>query len=107
LIEEALLTDLEGTMITEESRTITIFSAFFVFITPLLACVLSLIPFLFTLIGVTNLEQSFIFIVGIDLSLIFLFGLAFGGEKRLLKGVRMTVFGVMIFLLGYLFNNLI
>jgi hypothetical protein len=31
--------------------------------------------------------------------------LFFGGEKRLLKGIRMTVLGGMIFLLGFLMET--
>ena len=88
-------------------KTITIFSALLVLFTPLLACMISLIPFYFVFIGVIDIEKSIIFTIGVDLSLIFLSGLAFGGEKRFIKGVRMTVLGTLIFIVGYLLNNLI
>jgi predicted membrane protein (TIGR00267 family) len=107
LIEEALLTDLEGTMITKESRTITIFSALLVLFTPLFACIVSLIPFVFVLFGLVNVENSILYIIVIDLSLIFLSGLAFGGEKRIFKGVRMTILGLLVFLVGLLLNRII
>jgi predicted membrane protein (TIGR00267 family) len=105
-IEKALLTDLEGTMITEESRKVTIFSALLVFLTPLFACMVTLIPFVFVLIGLVSAEKSFFYIILIDLSFIFLSGLVFGGKKRLLKGIRMTILGTLIFLIGFLLNNM-
>jgi predicted membrane protein (TIGR00267 family) len=89
-IEEAMLTDLEGTMITEESRTLTILSALLVFLTPLFACMVTLIPFMFAFFGLISIERSGLYSIVVDLILIFLSGLVFGGEKRLLKGIRMT-----------------
>jgi predicted membrane protein (TIGR00267 family) len=106
-IEEALLTDLEGTMITEESRAVTIFSALLVFLTPLFACMITLIPFAFVLYGIISIERSILYTVLIDLSLIFLSGLAFGGEKRIFKGIRMTILGTSIFIIGFLLNRIV
>jgi predicted membrane protein (TIGR00267 family) len=106
-IEEALPTDLKGTMITEESRIVTIFSALLVFLTPLFACMVTLIPFAFVLFGFVSVERSFFYIILINLSFIFLSGLVFGGEKRLFKGIRMTVLGALVFILGFLLNNVL
>jgi predicted membrane protein (TIGR00267 family) len=106
-IEEALLTDLEGTMITEESRAVTIFSALLVFLTPLFACMVTLIPFVFVLFGILSLERSILYAILIDLSLIFLSGLAFGGEKRVLKGLRMAILGTLIFIIGFILNQIV
>lgn len=106
-IEEALITDLEDTLITEESKTNTIFSALLVFLTPLVACTFSLIPFVFVFLGILSMDNSVILAIVIDLSLIFLSGLAFGGKNRLLKGVRMTIMGVLIFLAAFLLNTLV
>jgi hypothetical protein len=106
-IEEAMLEDLEDTMITVESRTITVFSSLLIFLIPLFVCMVTLIPFAFVLFGLVSVERSFIYIVIIDLSLIFLTGLAFGGEKRLFKGIRMTILGALIFLVGFLLNRMV
>jgi predicted membrane protein (TIGR00267 family) len=104
-IEEAMLTDLEGTVITEESRMLTVLSALLVFLTPLFACLVTLIPFLFVLFGLIGIERSVFYSIVIDLILIFLSGLVFGGEKRLLKGIRLTALGGLIFLIGFLLNR--
>jgi len=64
-----------------------------------------LAPFLFVYLGFISVNASLRFAVLIDLGLIFSTGLFFGGEKRLLKGIRMTVLGGMIFLLGFLMET--
>lgn len=106
-IEEALITDLEGTMITEKSRTVTILSALLVFLTPLFACMVTLVPFSFVMFGIISVERSILYTILIDLSLIFLSGLAFGGEKRVFKGIRMTILGTSIFIIGFLINRIV
>jgi predicted membrane protein (TIGR00267 family) len=106
-IEEALLTDLEDTLIIKNSRTVTVLSALLVFFTPLIACFFNLIPLFFVFFGFIKIERGTFLTIGVDLSLIFLSGLAFGGENRLLKGVRMTLMGVLIFLAAFFLNNII
>jgi VIT1/CCC1 family predicted Fe2+/Mn2+ transporter len=105
-IEEAMLTDLEETVITEESNMLTILSAFLVFLTPLFACIFSLIPFVFVLLGFLSLENSVFVAIVIDLLIIFFSGLMFGGEKRLYRGIRMTILGGLILMVGFLLNRI-
>lgn len=106
-IEEALLSDLENTVIEEKSRHTTLFSAILVFFTPLIVCLFTLIPFAMVYLGVISVQKSLLYAVGTDLALIFLSGLIFGGEKRLRKGIRMTVLGGLIFLVGFLLNRMV
>lgn len=105
-IEEALLTDLEGTVISQRSDNFIIFSSLIVFLTPLLACVINLFPIALNQLGIISNGSILNFIIFLDLVLIFFSGLFFGGEKRLLKGVRMTVLGSMVFIFGYLLKLL-
>jgi hypothetical protein len=65
----------------------------------------TLIPFMFAFFGLISIERSGLYSIVVDLILIFLSGLVFGGEKRLLKGIRMTALGGLIFLLGFLLNR--
>jgi predicted membrane protein (TIGR00267 family) len=103
-IEEALLTNLENTLITEDSRMVTILSLMLVFLTPLFACLITLIPFSLVYLNLLSVDKSIFLAVIVDLSLIFLSGIVFGGDKRLLKGIRMTVLGGLIFLFGFILN---
>ena len=100
-IEEALLTGLEDTIISQRSNKFIIFSSLIVFLTPLLACVINLVPVSLEQLGIISNGSILNYIIFLDLFLIFLSGLFFGGEKRLLKGVRMTVLGSMVFIFGY------
>ena len=105
-IEEALLTDLEDTLITEESKLLTVLSAILVFFTPILTCITTLIPFFLVNLGLIGPNRSIFYAVIIDLCLLFITGLVFGGERRLLKGIRMTVLGGLVFILGLLLNRM-
>ncbi|MCB2172393.1 hypothetical protein KQH65_06635 [archaeon] len=104
-IEEAMITKLGETVQTQESKIVTILSSALVFFTPIIACIVTLAPFLFVFLGFISVNTSLRLAVLIDLGLIFSTGLVFGGEKRLLKGIRMTVLGGMIFLLGFLMET--
>ncbi len=93
-------------MIAERSREATIVSAVLVFLTPLVACTATLLPFLLVYLGVLSVQRSIYAAILVDLALIFLSGLVFGGERRLWKGVRMTVLGVLVFLVGFTLNRM-
>ncbi len=105
-IEEALLTDLENTLIKEHSKAVTSLAAILVFITPILACAVTLTPFILVNYGLIGPGRSISIAVIIDLLLIFTAGLVFGGEKRFIKGIRMTVLGGLVFIIGFLLNRM-
>jgi predicted membrane protein (TIGR00267 family) len=106
-IEKALITDLDGTIITQKSRLVTIFSSFLVFLTPLVSCVINLIPAFLVFFRVLNFDRISLYIIFLNLSLIFLTGLFVGEENRILKGIRMTILGSMVFLFGFLLNKVL
>jgi predicted membrane protein (TIGR00267 family) len=103
-IEEALLEDLDDTVISEKSRRVTLLSSTLVFITPLLAGVATLIPFILVYVGIISVQMGVRIAIGVDLSLIFISGYVFAVDNRLMKGLRMMVLGIGIFLIGYLLN---
>ena len=105
-IEEALLNDLDGTIIIEESKMVTFFASFLVFLTPLIACIINLLPVFLVYFGLLNSDKISIYIIIVDLTLIFLSGLFFGEEKRLIKAIRMTILGSMVFLFGFLLSQI-
>ena len=105
-IEEALLEDLEETAIAEDSRRVTFLSSVLVFLTPLLAGMATLVPFLLVYLGTLSIQSGVRIAVLLDLSLIFFTGYTFAIENRMLKGLRMMVLGIGVFLVGYLLNNL-
>ena len=77
-IEEALLTDLENTLITEESKLLTVLSAILVFFTPILTCITTLIPFFLVNLGLIGPNRSIFYAVVLDLLLLVITG-RFGG----------------------------
>jgi predicted membrane protein (TIGR00267 family) len=105
-IEEALLEDLEDTVIAEESKQVTLLSSVLVFLTPLLAGMATLVPFLLVYLGSLGIGRGVSIAILIDLLLIFVTGYVFSVENRLFKGLRMMVLGLLVFAVGYLLNNL-
>lgn len=106
-IEETLLEDLEYTVIADKFRRVTLLSSVFVFITPLLAGVTTLIPFILVYVGMYSIEMGVRIAIIVDLSLVFISGYVFAVENRLMKGLRMMVLGIGVYLIGYMLNNLI
>lgn len=105
-IEKALLTELEDTIITEKSKAVVVKTAVLVFLTPLASCLISMIPVFLAILGFFGSNAISFLIIVLDLALIFLSGLYFNGNNRLIKGIRMTVLGVLVFLIGFILNRL-
>jgi hypothetical protein len=93
-------------VIAEKSRRVTLLSSTLVFVTPLLAVVATLIPFILVYLGTISIQMGVRIAIGVDLSLIFVTGYVFAIENRLMKGLRMMVLGFGVFLVGCLLNNL-
>ena len=106
-IEEALLTELDDTEITDQSNSVVVNSAVLVFLTPLFSCLISMIPVFLAILGFLGANVISFYIILLDLALIFLSGLYFGENNRLLKSLRMTVLGALVFLIGFLLNRVV
>lgn len=106
LIEEALLENLEDTVLAEESKRVTLLSSVIVFLTPFTAGLATLIPFLFVFFGQLGIGTAVSIAIMVDLSLIFFTGYVFAIDNRFMKGLRMMVLGFGVFIIAYLLNNI-
>jgi predicted membrane protein (TIGR00267 family) len=109
-LEKSLFLDLENTVITEHYKTYALILSLVNFLTPLVCCVLLLIPFVLSLFHLLEVTVASWISVALALSLIFVAGtyLGRGGKMNpLLKGLRMVFFGVVAFAIGYFIQVLI
>lgn len=109
-LERALFRDLSGTRIERSARFITTLIAVINFSTPLIACVVTIVPFLFAAIGIVEVRTASWLSVGFSLGALFFAGAYLGrlGERNpLTKGLRMVGFGALAFIVGYLLNVLV
>jgi predicted membrane protein (TIGR00267 family) len=109
-LERALFLDLKNTVIAENYKYYALILAFINFLTPLVCCVLILMPFIFTIFDLTNVVVSSWISVSIAFAIIFVAGIffgRFGKTNPLVKGLRMVFFGAVAFLIGYLIQIII
>ena len=109
-LEKALFVDLKNTVITENYKTYALILASVNFLTPLICCGIILIPFVLALFHFLDVIVAAWMSVITALGIIFVAGTFFGRAGKtnpLLKGLRMTCFGVLAFVSGYLIQVLI
>ena len=92
--------------IQREERRVTLFSSTLVFLTPLLAGITTLIPFILVYLGTISIQMGVRLGIAVDLFLIFITGYVFAVENRLMKGLRMMILGFGVFIIGYLLNSI-
>jgi predicted membrane protein (TIGR00267 family) len=106
-LERALFRDLSGTRIEKTARSIVILTALINFFTPLFACAVTIIPFLFAALNIIDLNVAAWFSVLLALSVVFSAGVFMGrlGKKNpWTKGLRMVAFGLVAFSIGFILN---
>lgn len=109
-LEKALFRELDDTMITKNYRTYALILAVVNFLTPFLCCGIIIIPIILVKIQLLELAIGSWISVIMALGIIFVAGTYLGrlGKKNpIVKGVRMVVFGVAAFIIGFLIQNLI
>lgn len=109
-IEKAMITDLDDTVITESARKATLVISLANFATPLVSCVVTILPFVLALEGVLDFRTAAWIAIGLAFSILFSAGVVLGrlGNKNpWLKGLRMLGFGVLAFGIGYMIESLI
>ncbi|MFW6117608.1 MAG: hypothetical protein ACOC6G_03390 [Thermoproteota archaeon] len=109
-LERALFRELDGTMITKNYRSCARVLALVNFLTPFLCCGIILIPMLFVQFHLIGVKLGAWISVVLALSIIFVAGTYLGrlGKKNpLLKGIRMVIFGVAAFIIGFVIQNII
>ena len=107
-LEDAMLTDLDGTIYGEASRFVSIFAAVVDGSAPFIASIPAVIPFYLSHIGVISIGTAFVISVGACLMTLFLLGVFLGRVSRnniLYSGLKMVVAGIVVALLALLLNS--
>jgi predicted membrane protein (TIGR00267 family) len=109
-IEKAMIRNLDETVLTERDATASLFISLANFATPLLACAVTIAPFILALHGELPLRTAAWIAMGLAFGILFVAGTVLGrlgGKNPWLKGLRMLGFGVLAFAIGYLIESLI
>jgi len=109
-MERALLTDLEDTEIAKLVKTAAIVISLINFITPLIACAISITPFILAYLGVIEVQEAAWISIGVTIGTLFSAGVYIGRDGKgnaILKGIKMVIFGIIAFLIGYCIEMLI
>ena len=109
-MERALLTDLEDTEIAKLVKTAAIVISLINFITPLIACAVSITPFTLAYLGVIEVQEAAWISIGVTIGTLFSAGVYIGRDGKgsaILKGIKMVIFGIIAFLIGYCIEMLI
>lgn len=109
-LEKALFTDLQDTTILKKAKATILLATLINFATPLLSCAIAISPFIFVAIGLLQIETASWVSVVLALSTLFGAGVymgRIGKTNPYKKGLRMVVFGVLAFAVGFLLNQLV
>lgn len=109
-MERALLTDLEDTEIAKLVKTAAIVISLINFITPLVACTISIAPFLLAYLGFVEIQKAAWISIAATIGTLFSAGVYIGRNGKgnaILKGIKMVAFGIIAFLIGYCIEMLI
>jgi len=109
-LEMAMLTDLTDTVIDKTSKSITMLVMVINFLTPIFSCAITILPFVLVVLGILEIYIASWLSVAFALSILFGAGVYLGriGKKNpWIKGLRMTAFGVIAFIIGFLLDFLI
>ena len=109
-LEKALFRKLDNTMITKNYKTYAIILAVVNFFTPLMCCSIIIIPLLLATIQLLETTTASWISVTLALGILFVAGTymgRLGKQNPLIKGLRMVIFGVAAFLIGFLIQILI
>ena len=105
-LEESTLSSLEDTTIASASRYATIVIALVDGISPFLAAMIVMIPFLFT--GVISMHAAYFAAVGVGLVELFFLGVFLGAisrERLWLSGLRLTAAGLIALVISLLLGG--
>jgi predicted membrane protein (TIGR00267 family) len=105
-LEESTLSSLEDTTIASASRYATIVIALVDGISPFLAAMIVMIPFLFT--GVISMHTAYFAAVGVGLVELFFLGVFLGAisrERLWLSGLRLTAAGLIALVISLLLGG--
>ena len=109
-LEEVMLTELDNTKLTRQSRSIIMTTMVINFLTPVFSCVVTILPYI--LVSTQTLEINFASWLSVALALSILFAAGYylgrmGKKNPWIKGLRMTGFGIIAFIIGFLLDLLV
>ncbi len=109
-IEKGMLKDMDKTLIGKTAKKSVAITALINFLTPLISCAVMILPFLLVKIGFLKIEWASRISVLLAFMMLFVMGAymgKMGNRNPWLKGARMTVFGLLAFIIGKLLYSLI
>ncbi|MEM2875777.1 MAG: VIT1/CCC1 transporter family protein [Candidatus Bathyarchaeia archaeon] len=109
-LERALFRKLDKTTVARSARKAATVISLINFLTPLTSCSVTASPFLFASLGILDVGSASWLSITLALGTLFLAGTYLGrlGRKNpFIKGLRMMVFGVVAFVIGYWIEELI
>lgn len=109
-LEKALFRDLSGTRIEKTAKSITIVTVLINFLTPLVACAVSISPFMLAAFKILEVNVASWISVSLALGTLFSAGVYLGRVGKTnpwTKGLRMASFGFAAFIIGLLLNALV
>jgi len=109
-LEKALFRDLSGTRIEKRARSIIALVSIINFSTPLISCAVIISPLVLAACNILAINVAVWLSVMLALSTLFSAGAYFGrlGKKNpWMKGLRMVIFGLVAFLIGFLLQSLV
>ena len=108
-LEAAMLTDLTNSIQSDASDFVSIYAAFIDGASPMLTAIVSLIPFILTLMGVLVIWNAYIISLVLTLTTLFALGVYLGRiakENILLYGVQTVAAGMLIVVIVFLIGSL-
>jgi predicted membrane protein (TIGR00267 family) len=106
-LEKSLLRDLEGTAISEASKTTTIIVSLINGLSPSLTALLTIIPMLLPVFNIVSIELSFVFSIIVGMVVLFLLGSFLGKISKtniVLYGVKTLAAGFIVVIMMWLFS---
>lgn len=109
-MEKAMLTKLENTGFAQLGKEAVILISILNFLTPLLSCGVTVIPFLMVLGGLMRIDHAGYVSALLALSTLFFSGAYIGKKSKMnpwMKGLRMVILGIMAFISGMLIKRVV
>ncbi|MDH5770287.1 MAG: hypothetical protein OEZ25_03255 [Candidatus Bathyarchaeota archaeon] len=109
-LEKALFRKLDNTVITENYKAYAMVLSVVNFFTPLVCCGVVIVPLIAAAFQLFDIATASWISVALALSILFVAGIylgRLGKQNPFVKGLRMVIFGVAAFVIGYLIQILI
>jgi predicted membrane protein (TIGR00267 family) len=109
-LERSLFRDLTGTRIEKQAKSLILVVALINFMAPLFSCAVTISPLLMAIFGLVTAELASWMSVTLALGVLFGTGVYmghFGKTSPWKKGLRMVLFGLLAFFVGYVLHNLV